>query len=87
MNWQPIEISPKDGTKVDLWVTYRISDRPEFRDLDGRVTDAWWDGEKWLVKEEDGCREREAREVEESVPYATLHATHWMPISDPPTTE
>ncbi len=77
MVWQPIDTAPKDGSKVDLWIT------PPNGALTtggyGRVSDCWFSGGKWWLYDETkyasdagNCRSE------------VWHVTHWMPRPDPP---
>lgn len=72
--WLPIESAPRDGTKVDLWIT------PPSGQLTGggygREPDCWFSNGKWWRHDEaygddDGCRK-------------VRNATHWRSLPAPP---
>ena len=68
MTWQPIETAPKDGTAIDLWVSYEDGSGQRVTDctwFNGR----WWPGEgpTWQLDEGDGEK-----------------ITHWRPLPNPP---
>lgn len=69
--WQPIESAPKDGTDVDLWVSFYHSKK-----LDGyRVPNAYFKDGRWHY---DFCDE----DYELDTTDCTI--THWKPVTKPP---
>lgn len=71
--WLPINLAPKDGTFVDLWL------KPEGRD-GYRVADGVWKNGEWKYYS--------LPEYGHSIELCTLEwqhaATHWMPLPQPP---
>lgn len=71
IGWRDISTAPKDGTKVDLWITpVGISTGA------GREPDCWWIFGRWWKYDEafgdDQCRSQ------------IWNATHWMPLPSAP---
>lgn len=71
--WRPIETAPKDGTRVDLWLSIHASPRSLGMADDFRVPEAWFRDGKWVH-----VYNYAITELHE--PYIT----HWMPIAGPP---
>lgn len=82
--WQPIETAPRDGTKIDLWVS----------DNEGgfRVPNGFWSEEippfnmrdwppNWMAENRwyDGC---DGLAADPDCPDEVV--THWMPLPEPP---
>lgn len=75
--WQPIETAPKDGSKVDVWVT------PPARSLStggyGRVSDCWFSRGSWWFYDETKYASDPANCRSE-----VWNVTHWMPLPPAP---
>ena len=68
--WQPIESAPKDGTYVDLWLTYHSKKLDGYCVPDTYFKDGWW--------HYDFCDE----DYELDSTDCTI--THWKPVTKPP---
>lgn len=80
MKWQPIETAPKDGTRVDLWVTYSGDERNQpaaYRETccEWRI-DKYGRGPFWCRYSED-YEDGGWTEIDDT-------PTHWMPPPEPP---
>ncbi|WP_414643342.1 DUF551 domain-containing protein [Bradyrhizobium sp.] len=75
--WQPIETAPRDGSKVDLWLT---TPKGGLSTGDyGRVSDCWFsDGKWWLYDESKYASDSENCRSE------VWNVTHWMERPAPP---
>ena len=73
--WNKIETAPKDGTKIDLWVSGQ------------REIECWYDAENknvtpyWEPDESDWLTDR--GHVDGTM-RITAHPTHWMPTPEGP---
>lgn len=79
--WRDIATAPKDGTPVDLFLTYDPTNDTCKAFTGGRVPDAHYDN-GWVAMSANPDGEDEYYEVE--VP-GIVTATHWMPSPDAPT--
>lgn len=73
--WQQIDTAPKDGTRIDLWLTVTASPRSFGISDAWRVIDCYWHWTK-----EGWYHLHEGEEKELYGPYVT----HWMPLPEPP---
>lgn len=68
IQWMPIESAPKDGTKVDVWISH---------DVNERFSDAYFDKQEnlwcWDI-EESGKR----------ITFNATPPAYWMPLPTPP---
>lgn len=69
--WKPIESAPRDGSRVDLWVSYGDGEGD-------RVPDCWWQDGGWAF---DWHHDRGS--IAMSLGWAEA-PTHWMPLPTPP---
>ena len=75
--WQPIKSAPRDGTKIDLWITPPPGALTTGRY--SRVADCWYaDGRWWF------CNESQYASDPANCRSEVWHVTHWMPLPDPP---
>ena len=75
--WQPIETAPKDGHKIDLWVT---PPKGALTTGDyGRVSDCWHSDGKWWFYDETKYASDSANCRSE-----VWNVTHWMSRPTPP---
>lgn len=64
--WRPIVEAPLDGTTVDVWIKG-----------DGRITDAWFNGHRWLHWGQNGFEQMDDVPVRGEI-------THFRPLPAPP---
>lgn len=75
--WQPIETAPKDGSKVDVWVTPPVSALST--GSYGRVSDCWFSQGSWWFYDETKYASDPANCRSE-----VWNVTHWMPLPPAP---
>jgi len=79
--WRDIATAPRDGTPVDLFLTYDPTNDTCKAFTGGRVTDAHYDN-GWVAMSANPDGEDEYYEVEV---LGIVTATHWMPLHPAPT--
>ena len=78
--WQPIETAPKDGTRIDVWLSKSRR----------RVTNCYWGRPSHTCGENEGycdsCPDRDGWVDGEDFMngYTDEEPTHWMPLPTPP---
>lgn len=71
MEWQPIETSPKDGTKILLYGKYGWMIYEKSKVTKTGILVGYFDDEQWVTVTDN--------------PYEDImHPTHWMPLPPPP---
>ena len=76
---RPISEAPKDGTLIDIFLSFILHDGTIDSNADGRFPDCCWD-EQSASWEGDDMRHYETFDVSELKPgEAGLIVTHWMP--------
>lgn len=72
-DWRSIKTAPKDGTKIDIWMTVHASPLSFGMSDAWRIIDVYYRDEAWFHFWEG--REQELNEY---------YITHWMPAPKPP---